>query len=58
MLDMLFRLLAEVGPQATWIVFFLAAMVAVFVLYVGIALRATLRAPDAEQREIRYQIFS
>ena len=36
---------------------FYSAFVAVFVLYVGIALRAVLRAPNDEQRQVRYQMF-
>jgi hypothetical protein len=57
MLDVLLRSLAELGPVATWFALYVAAIVAVFVLYVGIALRAVLRATDTEQREIRYQVF-
>lgn len=54
---MLFRLLAEVGPAAGWIAIFFAVLVAVFVLYLGIAMWATLRARDPEQQHIRYQVF-
>lgn len=57
MLGMLSRMPSEVGPDATWVVRFIALLVAVFVLYTGIALWATLRAPDPDQRQIRYQIF-
>ena len=57
MLDALLRALTELGPLATWVALFLAAIIAVFVVYVGIALRAVLRAPDREQREIRYRVF-
>lgn len=57
MFDMLFRIQAAVGPNVAWIVKCSAAVVAIFVLYVGIAIWATLRAPDAEQRNVRYQIF-
>ena len=56
MLDLL-RLLAEVGAAANWIAIFLAAVIAVFVLYLGIALYAVLHASDKEQREARYQVF-
>jgi hypothetical protein len=45
-LDALLRTGAELGPMATWLVIFFAAVVAVFVLYVGIALHAVLRASD------------
>ena len=57
MLQMLFRLLAEVGPEATWFVVYFACLIAVFVLYIGIAMWATLRARDPEQQHIRYQVF-
>jgi len=53
----LLRVLAEFGPGATWFLVFIAAVVAVFVLYIGIALFATLRASDEQQRTIRYQVF-
>ena len=57
MLELLLRLLAEVGPSATWIAKFCAAVVAVFVLYVGIAIWATIVTRDPEQRNVRYQVF-
>lgn len=57
MLTELFRLMAALGPQFIWVFIFIAAIVVVFVLYVGVALWATLRAKDAEQRKVRYQIF-
>jgi predicted small integral membrane protein len=57
MLDVLLRLSATVGPMAVWIMIFLAAIVAVFVLYIGIAMWAALRARDPEQRQVSYQVF-
>jgi hypothetical protein len=57
MLDMLLRTLAELGPTARWLAIFFAAVVAVFVLYVGIALHAVLSATDEEQRKVRYEVF-
>ena len=54
---LLLRLVDASGPAADWILIFLAAIVAIFVLYVGIAMRAVLRAPDQGQRQVRYQIF-
>lgn len=57
MLAELLRLLAGIGPGVVWVFIFIAAVVAVFVLYIGIALWATLRARDSEQRQVRYQIF-
>jgi hypothetical protein len=53
----LLRLLAEVGAAANWIAIFIAAVIAVFVLYLGIALRAVLRAPNKELGEIYLQAF-
>jgi hypothetical protein len=57
MLNTLLRVTAAVGPGAIWIVLFCAAIVAVFVVYIGIALQATLHAADPEQQKIRYQVF-
>jgi hypothetical protein len=53
----LVHILAALGPGTLWIAKFCAAVVAIFVLYVGIAIWATLHAPDPEQRKVRYQIF-
>ena len=57
MLDTLFRALAELGPTTKWFVVFFAAIVALFALYVGIAMWAVLKAPDDQQRTVRYEIF-
>lgn len=57
MLDTVLRAVAGLGPDAMWLAKFCAAVVAVFIVYVGIAIWATLRAPDPEQRKVRYQIF-
>ena len=54
---LLLRLVDASGPAADRILIFLAAMVAIFVLYLGIAMRAVLRVPDQDQRQVRYQIF-
>jgi hypothetical protein len=53
----LLRLEAELGPGAAWLLAFFAAIVAVFVLYIGIVLFATLRATDEGQAKLRYQMF-
>jgi hypothetical protein len=53
----LIHVLAALGPGTFWVAKFCAAVVAVLVLYVGIAIWATLHAPDPEQRKVRYQIF-
>jgi hypothetical protein len=55
--EVLLRLSAEVGPSAAWAMMFIAAVIAVFVLYVGVAILATLCAKDPEQSKVRYQIF-
>ncbi len=57
MLAELLRLLAEIGPGAIWVLFFIAAVIAVFVLYVGIALVAALLAKDPEQQKVRCKIL-
>ena len=57
MLAELLRLLAEIGPGVIWVFIFIAAIVAVFVIYIGIALWATLRAKDPAQQKVRYQVF-
>jgi hypothetical protein len=57
MFTTLLRVSAGVGPSAIWITKFCAAVVAAFVLYVGVAIWATLHSSDPEQRKIRYQIF-
>jgi hypothetical protein len=57
MLEMLLRLGAELGPAAVWIAVFFAAVVAVFVLYVGVVMRAILRASDPEKVKILYRVF-
>lgn len=56
-MEVLSRLLTEFRPRAFWIVIFFGGLTAVFVLYIGIAMRATLRARDPEQQQLRYQIF-
>lgn len=56
MLVLLLRLMAGLGPTAFWTVVFFAAVVAVFVGYVGIALWAVIHTPP-EQQQVRYQVF-
>jgi hypothetical protein len=56
-LELLPRLLAGVGAAANLIAIFFMAVIAVFVAYIGIAMRAILRAHDVEEREIRYKVF-
>jgi len=56
MLAML-RLATEVGTAASWIFNFIAAVTAVFALYVGAAMYAVYHAGDPDQRNIRYKVF-
>ena len=53
----LLRLLAAVDNAASWAVFFIAAIIAVFMAYIGIAMWATFCARDNEERKVRYKIF-
>jgi hypothetical protein len=53
----LLRLLAEMGPGVIWVFIFIAAVVTVFVVYVGIALLAALFAHDIGQQEARRKIL-
>lgn len=53
----LFRLMAVFGPQVIWVFIFIMALLAVFVLYIGVCLWSVLRARDDSQREVRYQMF-
>lgn len=57
MLEQLLRLPADLGPGAATCALFCAGIVAIFVLYVGVAMCAVLRARDDEQRQIRYRMF-
>ena len=57
MLDILNHVLVELRPSAAWLAALLALVVIVLVLYLGIALRATLKAQDAEKQQLCYQIF-
>jgi hypothetical protein len=56
-LEILLRSVAEAGPAAIWIIVFCAAVVAAFVVFIGIAMKATLDASDPRQQQIRYQVF-
>jgi len=56
-LDMLPRLLATAGAVASWFSIFVAAVIALFVIYIGIAMAAALLASDARQQRIRLKIL-
>jgi hypothetical protein len=36
---------------------FVAVVMTVFLVFIGIAMRATLRAPDPERRQVCYDMF-
>ncbi|MEU7942379.1 hypothetical protein [Microbispora bryophytorum] len=57
MVGLLRQMLAEVGSATAWVAVFVAAIIAVFTLYVGITVVAVLRAADEQQAKIRYRIF-
>lgn len=58
MLEMLLRLMAEIGSQVTWVFVFIAATVTAFVVYIGIAMHAVLhRGQDPAQQEVSYRVF-
>ena len=56
---MLLRLLAAISPTAGWVAKFAATVIMVLVVYLGVAMIATLH-PGGDQRnsEIRYKVFS
>ncbi|GIH78887.1 hypothetical protein [Planobispora longispora] len=56
-MEILLRVLAEMAPVAGWAATFLAAVIAAFVLYVGIAMIATLLTRDQKRVQIRYRVF-
>jgi len=57
MLGILLRLAAVVGPEVTWIIGYIMAVYAVFVVCIVIAVRAALRAKDPGTRKIAYMVF-
>ncbi len=57
MLDILNHMLVELGPGAAWLAALLALVVIVLVFYLGVALRATLRAQDPQKQQLCYQLF-
>lgn len=57
-MEVVLRQLVEMGPAAGWILAFAVAMVAVFVLYVGVAMVATLVTRTPRKTKVRYQVFT
>lgn len=47
--------LRAIVPSISWIAFFVAAVITLFAIYVGIALVATLIADDIDHARIRYR---
>jgi hypothetical protein len=46
----LFRLAAEVGTAANWVIVFISAIIAVFVVFIGIAMYAVFSGSTAAHR--------
>jgi len=57
-MEVVLRQLVEMGPVAGWVLVFAAAVVAVFVLYVGVAMVATLATRTPRKTKVRYQVFT
>jgi hypothetical protein len=51
------RFVAEVGPQASWVVALFAGVVITLTLYLGVAAIAAISTGDEKRREVAYQIF-
>jgi len=51
------RTFAEVGPTAVWLGGGAVGLLAVFVVYIGIALLAVLKTDKPELQHYRYQAF-
>jgi hypothetical protein len=57
-MEILLRVLAEMAPAAEWAAGFVAAVVAAFVVYVGLAMAATLLTRDQKRLKVQYRVFS
>jgi hypothetical protein len=55
--SLLGHFIAAASPTAAWAAGFSAAVIATFVLYVGIAMVVVLRRVDELKTEIRYRVF-
>ncbi len=49
------RAFADLGPAAVWLGGAMVGLMAVFMVYVGVALAATLKADKPELQQYRYQ---
>ncbi|MDR8409484.1 hypothetical protein MTP10_12110 [Nonomuraea sp. 3-1Str] len=56
-METLLRLLAEIGPAVGMTAWLAAVVVGAFVMYVGVAMAATLFSSDEECAKTRYRVF-
>lgn len=57
MVEAFIHLSSAVAPEAIWIVKFVAALIALFALYVGIVLAAILLAKEKGIKELYYHVL-
>ena len=57
MLEIFLRLQSEIGSGATWAVLFVAAVVAAFVVYVGVIIAAILIEEKPEKLSVLYRVL-
>jgi hypothetical protein len=57
MVEAFVHYLYVVSPEATWVLKFLAALIALFAFYIGVALAATLLARDKEAKELYFHVL-
>ena len=55
--SLLRHVMASAEPAVAWGAGFSAVVIAVFVVYVGIAMVVVLRTDDERKAEIRYRVF-
>jgi hypothetical protein len=51
------RILTDLGPAAVWLAGVVLGLVAVCLIFLGIALVAVLRTTDISQQQYRYQAY-
>jgi hypothetical protein len=57
MVEAFIHLLYYVSPEATWVLVFLAAFIALFAFYVGVVLAAILLARDQEAKKLYFHVL-
>jgi hypothetical protein len=57
MLEIFLRLQSEIGSGATWAGVILGAVVAAFVVYVGVIITAMLIVKDRDKLRLLYRVF-